>query len=126
LKSGKKDEGFTLLEVVISLGLISIALLAVFHLQAQNLDLQSEAQFMTIAKGLVQERMSQIASRESLSAGTSTGDMGEDFPDFTYREEISEVMELENLFKVRVGIILERENMRKDLWLETHIYREKT
>ena len=126
LKSGKKDEGFTLLEVVISLGLISIALLAVFHLQAQNLDLQSEAQFMTIAKGLVQERMSQIASRESLSAGTSTGDMGEDFPDFTYREEISEIIELENLFKVRVGIILERENMRKDLWLETHMYREKT
>jgi len=126
LKKGRNDEGFTLLEVVISLGLISIALLAVFHLQAQNLDLQSEAQFMTIAKGLVQERMSQIASRESLSAGTSTGDMGEDFPDFTYREEISEVMELENLFKVRVGIILERENMRKDLWLETHIYREKT
>ena len=126
MKSGKKDEGFTLLEVVISLGLISIALLAVFHLQAQNLDLQSEAQFMTIAKGLGQERMSQITSRETLSAGTSSGDMGEDFPDFTYREEISEVMELENLFKVRVGIILERENMSKDLWLETHLYREKT
>ena len=126
MKKGRNDEGFTLLEVVISLGLITIALLAVFHLQAQNLDLQFEAQFMTIAKGLVQERMSQIASRESLFAGTSTGDMGEDFPDFTYREEISEVMELENLFKVRVGIILERENTLKDLWLETYLYREKS
>ena len=126
LKKGWKDEGFTLLEVVISLGLIGVALLVVFHLQAQNLDIQSEARFMTIAKGLGQERMSRIAARETLSEGTSTGELGEDFPDFTYQEEISEVPELENLFKVRVGIILERENTRKDLWLETHLYREKT
>jgi prepilin-type N-terminal cleavage/methylation domain-containing protein len=126
LRRKRKDEGFTLLEVVISLGLIAVALLVVFHLQAQNLDLQSEAQFMTLAKGLLQDRMSQIASRETLSEGTSTGDMGEDFPDFTFQEEITEVPELENLFKVKVGIILERENTRKDLWLETHLYREKT
>ncbi|MBN2033370.1 MAG: type II secretion system protein [Deltaproteobacteria bacterium] len=125
LRRKRKDEGFTLLEIVISLGLIAVALLVVFHLQAQNLDLQSEAQFMTIAKGLIQERMSLITSREKISEGTSTGEMGEDFPDFTYQEEISEVSELENLYKVRVGIILERENTRKDLWLETHLYREK-
>jgi prepilin-type N-terminal cleavage/methylation domain-containing protein len=126
LRRKRKDEGFTLLEIVISLGLIAVALLVVFRLQAQNLDLQSEAQFMTVAKALLQDRMSQIASRETLSQGTSTGTMGEDFPDFTYREEISEVPDLENLFKVRVGIILERENARKDLWLETHLYRENT
>jgi prepilin-type N-terminal cleavage/methylation domain-containing protein len=126
LRKRRNDEGFTLLEIVISLGLIAVALLAVFHLQAQNLDLQSEAQFMAIAKGLLQDRMSRIACRETLSEGTSTGDLGEDFPDFTYQEEISEVAELENLYKVRVGIILERENTRKDLWLETHLYREKT
>ena len=126
MRRKRKDEGFTLLEIVISLGLIAVALLVVFRLQAQNLDLQSEAQFMTIAKGLLQDRMSQIASRGTLSDDTSSGDMGEDFPDFTYREEIREVSELENLFKVRVGIVLERDEMRKDLWLETHLYREKT
>lgn len=125
MRRKRKHEGFTLLEIVISLGLIAVALLVVFRLQAQNLDLQSEAQFMTISKGLLQDRMSQIASRETLSQGTSTGEMGEDFPDFTYREEISEVADFENLFKVKVGIVLEREKTRKDLWLETYLYREK-
>jgi Tfp pilus assembly protein PilV len=110
---------------VIALGLIAVALLAVFHLQAQNLDLQSEAQFMTLAKCLIQDRISQIACRETLSEGTVTGDLGEDFPDFTYEEEISEVPEVENVYKVKVGIILEREKARKDLWLETYIYKEK-
>jgi general secretion pathway protein I len=125
LRRKRKAEGFTLLEIVIALGLIAVALLAVFHLQAQNLDLQSEAQFMTLAKCLIQDRISQIACRETLSEGTVTGDMGEDFPDFTYQEEISGVPEVENVYKVRVGIILEREKARKDLWLETYIYKEK-
>jgi general secretion pathway protein I len=125
LRREKRNEGFTLLEIVIALGLIAVALLAVFHLQAQNLDLQSEAQFMTLARCLVQDRISQILCRESLAEGTDTGDMGEDFPDFTYQEEISEVPDVENLYKVKVGIILERERARKDLWLETYIFKEK-
>lgn len=125
MRREKRNEGFTLLEIVIALGLIAVALLAVFHLQAQNLDLQSEAQFMTLARCLVQDRISQILCRESLAEGTDTGDMGEDFPDFTYQEEISEVPDVENLYKVKVGIILERERARKDLWLETYIFKEK-
>ena len=126
LRKKRRDEGFTLLEIVIALGLIAVALLAVFHLQAQNLDIQSEAQFMTIAKCLIQDRISQIECRETLSEGKSSGEVGEDFPDFTYEEEISAVPEQENVFKVRVGIIMEREKLRKDLWVETILYREKT
>ena len=64
-----KDHGFTLLEVVICLGIIALVLVAVFHLQAQNLDLQSEAQFMTIATCLLQERLSQIQARETIEEG---------------------------------------------------------
>jgi general secretion pathway protein I len=125
LRNKSSHEGFTLLEIVIAMGLIAVALLAVFHLQAQNLDLQSEAQFMTLARCLIQDRISQITCRETLSEGTVTGDMGEDFPDFTYEEEISEVPDVENVYKIRVGIILERESSRKDLWLETYIHKEK-
>jgi prepilin-type N-terminal cleavage/methylation domain-containing protein len=123
LKRNSKDEGFTILEIVIAMGLIAVALVAVFHLQAQNLDLQSEAQFMTLATFLIQDRISQISCRQTLSEGTATGDMGEDFPDFTFQEEISRVPEVPSLYKVRLGIILERERARRDLWLETYVYK---
>lgn len=124
MKKKRRDGGFTLLEIVICLGLIAVALIAVFHLQAQNLDLQSEAQFMTIAKCLIQDRLTRITCREILSEGTVTGEMGEDFPDFTYQEEISRMPEVENLYKVKLGIILGGEKSSKDLWLETFIYKE--
>ena len=120
-----KDHGFTLLEIVICLGLIALVLVAVFHLQAQNLDLQSEAQFMTIATCLLQERLSQIQARETIEEGTNSGDFGKDYPDYTYKQEVSEVPDTEILYKVRVAVILERDKARKDLWLETYLYRQK-
>jgi prepilin-type N-terminal cleavage/methylation domain-containing protein len=120
-----KDHGFTLLEIIICLGLIALVLVAVFHLQAQNLDLQSEAQFMTTATCLLQERLSQIQALEEIKEGKNTGDFGKDYPDYTYTQEVSEVPDTETLYKVRVAVILERDNARKDLWLETYLYRQK-
>jgi type II secretion system protein I len=120
-----RNHGFTLLEIVICLGLIALVLVAVFHLQAQNLDLQSEAQFMTTATWLLQERLSQIQAQEKIEEGTNSGDFGEDYPDYTYTQEVSEVPDTETLYKVKVAVILERDKARKDLWLETYLYREK-
>jgi len=125
LNSKGKNQGFTLLEIIICLGLIALVLVAVFHLQAQNLDLQSEAQFMTTATCLLQERLSRIQAQEEIEEGTNSGDFGEDFPDYMYTQEVSEVPDTETLYKVKVSVILERENARKDLWLETYLYRQK-
>jgi len=121
-----KDHGFTLLEIVICLGLIALALMAVFHLQAQNLDLQSEAQFMTTASCLLQERISQLQAAEKIDEGTNSGDFGKDYPDYTYKQEVNKVPDTETLYKVRVTVILERDKASKDLWRETYLYRQKT
>jgi prepilin-type N-terminal cleavage/methylation domain-containing protein len=121
-----KDRGFTLLEIVICLGLIALVLMAAFHLQAQNLDLQSEAQFMTTATCLLQERISQIQAMEKIDEGTNSGDFGKDYPDYTYKQEVSAVPDTETLYRVKVTVILERDKAGKDLWLETYLYREKT
>jgi type II secretion system protein I len=120
-----KDSGFTLLEIIICLGLIALVLVAVFHLQAQNLDLQSEAQFMTTATCLLQERLSQIQALEKIEEGTNSGDFGKDYPEYTYTQEVSEVPDTETLYKVRVAVILERDKARRDIWLETYLYRQK-
>jgi len=120
-----KDHGFTLLEIIICLGLIALVLVAVFHLQAQNLDLQSEAQFMTTATCLLQERLSRIQALERVEEGTNTGDFGQDYPDYTYTQEVSEVPDTETLYKVKVTVVLERDKAHRDLWLETYLYRQK-
>ena len=124
-KRGFQNSGFTLLEIVIALGLIATALMAVFRIQAQNLDLQAEAKFMTIANQLAQDRVARIQASATLSEGTTSGDCGEDYPNYTYREEISEVPDMEDLYKVSLSVFLERDVTVKDLSLETYLFRPK-
>ncbi len=123
LTSKLQNRGFTLLEIIISMGLITIALLAVFRLQAQNLDLQSEAQFITLANYLAQDRIAQIQAEGELYAGDRSGDFGDDAPHFSYREEITEVTDMEGIFKVRVVIALASGEFVKEFSVETYLYR---
>jgi prepilin-type N-terminal cleavage/methylation domain-containing protein len=117
------SKGFTLLEIVISLGLIATGLMAVFRLQAQNLDLQSEARFLSTAKHLAEDRVSQIAAGGGLKEGTSTGDFGDRFPEFSYREDVSELPHFKGLFKISVNISLDGEDLKNGLSVDTYLYR---
>ncbi len=118
--------GFTLLEIVISLGLITIALLTILRLQAQSLNLQSEAQFTTTAHYLAQDRLSRIQSEKGLRAGSFSGDFGEDYPYFKYVEEIEEITDVENLFRVMVTISLDDGKAENQFSVKTYLYRKKT
>lgn len=119
------NSGFTLLEIIISMGLITIALLAILRLQAQSLNLQSEVQFTTIAHYLAQDRLSRIHSENRLEAGTFSGDFGEDYPYFRYREEVEEIPDLENLFKVKVSVFLDEGKAENEFFVTTYLYRKK-
>ena len=120
-----RNPGFTLLEILICMALIAIAFLAVTRLSAQNLDFKAEAQFLTISNYLAQERLSRIRSRDLLEPESTSGDFGDDYPNFRYREEIEEVMDREGVFKVKVKIGLENPAGTKDLLIETYLYRKK-
>ncbi|MEW6664421.1 MAG: prepilin-type N-terminal cleavage/methylation domain-containing protein [Thermodesulfobacteriota bacterium] len=121
--NGFRNDGFTLLEVLLSLAIMTIAVLAVFRLQAQNLDLQSEAGFLTLGSQLGQQRMAEIAARTNLSEGQSSGDFGELYPAFRYEEEIARVAGTKHLWKVRLVVREEGDSGARRILLETRIYR---
>ena len=119
------NRGFTLLEIIICLGLITTGLLAVFSLQAQNLDLQSEAQFITTSHFLSQERLAKIRSDENLLPGNMSGDFGENFPLYRYDEEISVLPQVDNLFKISLRIFLTGEEQIRYYDIVTYLFRAK-
>ena len=121
--SGFRNEGFTLMEVLVSLAIMSIAFLAVFRLQAQNLDLQSEAYFLTLASQLGQQRMAEIEGQPDLKEGQSSGDFGEFHPTFRYEEEIARVRGRKHLWNVRLLVREEGDLAARRILLETRIYR---
>lgn len=117
------DMGFSLLEIIICLGLITTALMAVFRLQAQNLDLQSETRFLTLATHLSQQRLAQISAMDTLLPGSSSGDFGEDFPQYRYEEQISGVPGMRYLFRVRLRILVDGQENTRDYEVQTYSFR---
>lgn len=116
-------EAFTLLEVLIALGLIAVALLAVFRLQAQNLDLVSEAQFQTQARFLAQDRLSRIQAKSSIDTGESSGDLEEISPGYSYEQEIRALGEPDGLYAVRVSITRDQGSRKKGVTVDTYLFR---
>jgi general secretion pathway protein I len=91
LQYSKKHLGFTLLEVMIAVTIIAIVLVAIFGSQSQSLSLANDAKFKTTAALLAQRKMAEVETGNSLDVSATSGDFGEDFPEYRWELNISEV-----------------------------------
>ena len=88
----KADDGFTLLEVMVAIALIAIALMAVLGSQSQSVSLAGESRFNTTAALLAQSKMAEMESQDPEDLTAASGDFGEDFPGYTWKLAVSNVM----------------------------------
>lgn len=87
----QRQEGFTLLEVMIAIALLAIALTTLFGSQAQSVSLAATVRFNTQAPLLAQLKMAELSGNPDRPAADS-GDFGEDFPGFQWQLESKEAL----------------------------------
>ncbi len=87
-KKRNRNFGFTLLEVMISLAIIAIALMAVLGSQSQGSSLANESKFNTTAALLAQSKMAEMEIRALNDLGSDSGDFGEDFPGYVWEVSV--------------------------------------
>ena len=81
--------GFTLLEVLIALVILSITFVWLLGAESQGIDMALRSRFLTTSTLLAQDRISQVTSGlRTISSGDSQGDFGEDYPGYTYEETV--------------------------------------
>ena len=80
--------GFTLLEVLISIVILSITFLWLLNAESQGIDMAIRSRFLTTATLLAQERIAEVTSGiRTISTGESQGDFGDEFKGYTYLEK---------------------------------------
>jgi prepilin-type N-terminal cleavage/methylation domain-containing protein len=67
------DDGFTLIEVLVSLTILSIALTVLFAIFGQSLDRNGEARRRLEARALAQSLLAQAETSEALDTGDTAG-----------------------------------------------------
>ncbi|HWP35647.1 MAG TPA: type II secretion system minor pseudopilin GspI [Thermodesulfobacteriota bacterium] len=82
--------GFTLLEVLVALVVLAVALTALLEAQTLAVRLRSQAQELTLATFLLQDRMTQVLLGPLPEPGTQEGDFGPDYPGYRWEVTVSD------------------------------------
>lgn len=83
--------GFTLLEVMVALAVMSIVLVSVYRMHSQSLAMNTAARFYTQAPMLAQSKMVEIEVLSSSVFPEDSGDFGEQFPGYGWQASITDV-----------------------------------
>ena len=83
--------GFTLLEVMVALAVMSIVLVSVYRMHSQSLTMNSAARFYTLAPLLAQNKMAGLETLSSDGFPDDSGDFGEQYPGYSWRTSLTEV-----------------------------------
>jgi general secretion pathway protein I len=79
-----RRSGFTLLEILVAMSIISIALIAVFQLYAQTISMNHQLAFNTQAPFLAQQKLNQLMMMPAEEMGDDSGDFGDDFTGYSW------------------------------------------
>ncbi len=80
--------GFTLLEIMVAMSIMSIALVALLTANNRALALSGEANRLSAAVSLARMEIERIALRPALKPGLSEREKRKDIPEFNWRSEI--------------------------------------
>lgn len=82
--------GFTLLEVLVCLSIISIVLVAVYRTHSQTLIMNRSTQFYTTAPLLAQRQLSEIELNTPANLTDDSGDYGNEYPGYQWKISVSD------------------------------------
>jgi type II secretory pathway component PulJ len=85
--SAKRNEGFTLLEVMIAAGILFLCLFAILELLSTSLRNARVLQRTKVDAGML---AAELSLTNKLSEGTTSGDFGKLYPDYRWSREIRE------------------------------------
>ena len=124
----RPTDGFSLLEVLVALAILTISLTSVYRLQSITFDMSGDARFYTLAPKLAQERLAAIESEGLKNASDSSGDFGQAYPGYGWSVRIEEVesdlIKSENQHFTRIDVTIDQDEERR-YDLRTYRFHEK-
>lgn len=81
--------GFTLLEVMIAMAILSISLLVVFQSQSQSVSMMAASRATTMLTMLAQSKMAELETANISALESGSGDFGSDYPDYTWASKVT-------------------------------------
>jgi general secretion pathway protein I len=115
-----REQGFTLLEVMVALAILAITLVIIFSQQAASITMGNEARIITKATFVAQERIAGLIAQERLPIGEEEGEVPEAIPPLKWKQMVEESA-TEGMKKITVLILWKEGDRDRDLRLVTYV-----
>ncbi len=89
-ESALMNRGFTLLEVMVALGIMAIVLVSVYRLQSQTLTMSMESRFHTQAVLLARSALTRLEHSKEREMISGEGDFGREFPGYRWKITVAD------------------------------------
>ena len=124
----KNNDGFTLLEIMVSISIIAIVLVSLFRMHASTIRLAEKVKFNAVATSLAQKKITEICM-DIEDASDANGDFGDEFPGYSWEihmgdmtvfdENMISEKQAENMKRIDLSISL---GNRQVFTLRTWVY----
>jgi len=82
--TGAKMDGFTLLEVMVALAVVTIALVAIYRMHSQTLFMDARGRFYTVATMLARQKLSDLNTQNLAEMVDDSGDFDNPYADYSW------------------------------------------
>ncbi|MDH5543593.1 MAG: prepilin-type N-terminal cleavage/methylation domain-containing protein [Nitrospinota bacterium] len=103
----EQEEGFTLIEIVISVAIISIALVTLLTILNRTIVASGDSSILTRGVMLAEEKLTVAEVEGELAAGVSEWETDKRYPRFRYRKTV-EPTPLEGVVQVKMEVMYDK------------------
>jgi len=121
-RSEGTKEGFTLLEVMIAVAILSLVAVAFLGAQASSIRLVDESVQISMATLLAKERMAELESRGFPEPGSNSGTFGDAFPSYRWEQTIS-TTDIPDIRKAVVRVLWMEGDLQRNMELTIYLAR---
>ena len=118
-----KRSGFTLLEVLVAVAILSVALVVLLGLRNQDVNLVDATRQLTVATALARMKMVETGLEGFPDLGETGGEFGEGYPDFRWHRVVSSTP-FDYVREVQVSVAW-GQNDRDSVELVNYVFQEK-
>ena len=89
----ESEAGFTLLEIMVAVAIIAISFVSLLGSQSQRISIATISRFEITASMLAGQKLAEIQTADFEELSAAEGDFEDDFADFHWQTEVSELTE---------------------------------
>ena len=89
----ESEAGFTLLEIMVAVAIIAISFVSLLGSQSQSISIAAISRFEITASMLARQKIAEIQTADVEELSSAEGDFEDDFVDFHWQTEVSELTE---------------------------------